>query len=165
MVSRVVLQTAYRVVPAVAGTVHRTRLSLAIATTGSVSLRLGERIAMVRPVSTVSRNEIWTLPALSTTRIPVSGSLNPPGPGWTGPTLAATVFTGGVPALAAQPACIGPVKNQAPAKTRNIATAVAAATRMGSVAGLPSRMRSTIAKRTAATHEATTAISQGAVAS
>src|SRR5450759_18744 len=103
MVTRVRAQTGLNGGAAVAGTVHRTRPSLAIVTTGSVSLVFGERIAIVSPVSTMSLMEIWTLPVTSFAKTPASGSLKPPGPGCTGPDFAAAPLTGGVPALAAHP--------------------------------------------------------------
>src|ERR1700682_4642104 len=104
MVIRTVPQMAYSEVPVEAGTVQRTLVPLEIVTTGKVSeAGFGERIAMTRSVSTMSLSEIWVLPALSLTRIPARGSVNPPGPGCTGPGAPATALTGGVPALAAQP--------------------------------------------------------------
>src|ERR1700674_169650 len=144
---------------------HRTLPSREMVTTGSVSVVLGERIAMVRPVSTMSLIETWTLPALSRTSTPASGSLNPPGPGWTGPGLAAAALTTGVPALADQPGWKGPVNAHTPDATRIAAPTIAATARKGRAAGPPWRSRNTSANTTAVTHEVTTAINHGAWAS
>jgi hypothetical protein len=131
-------------------------------TTGSVSWLVGERIAIVNAVSTMSRIEIWVMPVASRTIDPASGSLKPPGPGCTSFGLLAFATAGVPPALAAHPTRSGPVNAQLPAIQSTPTVATSAASLTGSLEIRPSHRRAPSARTTAATQEATTPIIHGA---